>query len=295
MKDPRPKRLLVRNLLIIMNFVLWILIGLRFTTWECLWNAVTGPSSEEKRAVLHTVTTEFQGAPTNIRVLLPKHMQAGKRYKVLYILPTIPQFWDFWWNSGLHEAVKYDVQNKYDVICVYPSLERMPWFADHPANPKIRQESYIVRYVVPFIDEHYSTLGKPEGRLLLGISKSGCGAFTLLLRYPQIFGKAVAWDAPLMYDNIRQLPESGLADVFGTEENFSQYYLPALLRKRAAALAGQPVRLILLGYGDLKDHVEQAHALMTSLHIPHIYDNHIYRDHKWQSGWMADAVRYLMQ
>ena len=282
-------------LLIVFNLVLWISIGLRFTTTECVWNAITGPSSEEKRAILHIVATEYQGVPTNIRVLLPKHMQEGKRYKVLYILPTVPQLWDLWWNSGLHEAVKYDVQNKYDVICVYPSLERMPWFADNPANLKIRQESYIVRYVVPFIDEHYPTLRKPEGRLLLGISKSGCGAFTLFLRYPEIFGKAVAWDAPLMYRDIKQLPESGLVDVFGTEENFNQYYLPTLLRKQAMMLREQPVRLILMGYGDLKDHVEQAHSLMEALHIPHIYDNSTHREHKWQSGWLPDAVKYLLQ
>lgn len=292
------KKFFIKWLFIIslgINLILWILIGLRLTTLECIRDAFVGPSVEEKRVILHKVISEFQNIPTDIRVLLPKNIQKDKQYKVLYILPTVPQRWDFWWNSGLHEAVKYDLCNKYDLICVCLSLEKMPWFGDHPSNRKVRQESYIVRFVVPFIDEHYPTLQKPQGRLLLGISKAGCGAFTLLLRYPEIFGKAVAWDAPLMYRNIKQLPESGLADVFGTEENFNQYYFPDLLKKQAKALSGQPARLILMGYGEIKDQVEQAHSLMESLHVPHMYDNRIEREHKWQSGWMPDAVKYLMQ
>jgi hypothetical protein len=116
---------------------------------------------------------------------------------------------------------------------------------------------------------------KPEGRLLVGYSKSGCGAMTLLLRYPEIFGKAAVWDAPLMYDDIRKMLGSGLVEVLGTDENFEKYFFPRLLKRWVAILRDQTPRLILLGYGELKNHVEQAHVFMESLGIPHIFENNI--------------------
>jgi hypothetical protein len=282
-------------LLIVVNLLLWVLMGLRLTTIECVSKGIVGPNAQEKRIVTHFVSSSYQGGSMMIRVITPEHFQPGKKYKVIYILPTGPQQWDFWWNNGIVEAIKYNIHNQYDIILVAPSIEKMPWFGDNPQDPKVRQESYIVRVVVPFIDEHYPTERSPEGRLLLGLSKAGCGAFTLCLRYPEIFGKAVAWDPPLLYGNIKEDPRACLVDVFGTEENFKQYSLPLLLRQRVTLLQGKPPRLILMGYGILKDHIEEAHVLMQSLNIPHIYDNSIKREHKWQSGWLPEAVKYLMQ
>jgi hypothetical protein len=59
------------------------------------------------------------------------------------------------------------------------------------------------------------------GLLLLGFSKSGWGAlFSLLLRHPDVFGKAAAWDAPLVMDSPGR---HGNGDIFGTPENFEKY------------------------------------------------------------------------
>jgi S-formylglutathione hydrolase FrmB len=171
----------------------------------------------------------------------------------------------------------------------------MPWYGDHPHDLRIRQESYLVQFVVPFVERNFPVVKDPSGRMLLGISKSGCGAFTVLLRHPDVFGKAVAWDAPLLYDDITAVKAAGTEAVFGTRENFEQYYLPNLLKEKAALLRGRPARLVLMGYGFCQDQVEKAHGLMQALKIPHVYDNKTRRVHQWQSGWFPDAVRYLVQ
>ena len=62
----------------------------------------------------------------------------------------------------------------------------------------------------------------PAGRLLLGFSKSGWGAFSLLLRHPDVFGRAAAWDAPLM---MNKPGPYGSGDIFGTPENFARYQI----------------------------------------------------------------------
>ena len=292
------RTILLRLIIVILSLSICYFLGasvMAVTTPASLWKAVTGPTAEEKRIKIFKINSEYQQGTTDIRVLLPEHMTLGKKYKVLYILPTVPHFFDFWWNSGMLEAVKYNVHNKYNLICVYPTFEKMPWYGDNPKDLKTRQESFLIKFVVPFVDKNFPTIADPAGRLLLGISKSGCGAFTMLLRHPDVFGKAVAWDAPLLYDDIKVVPEARMEPVFGSQENFEQYYLPGLLRQRAELLRSQPVRLILMGYGVCKDQVERTHRFMVQMNIPHVYDNRTERVHQWQSGWFEDAVRYLVE
>jgi hypothetical protein len=67
-----------------------------------------------------------------------------------------------------------------------------------------------------------------------------------------------------------------------------------LLERRAADLRGDN-RLILLGFGNFRDEHAQAHALMTDLRIPHVYEDGPEREHVWESGWVPEAVGHLLQ
>jgi hypothetical protein len=100
---------------------------------------------------------------------------------------------------------------------VAPTFSHLPWYADHPTDKEIRQETYLLRVVLPLVERTYPVQSQLEGRLLIGFSKSGFGAWTLLLRHPEVFGRAAAWDAPLMMD---RLGKYGTDGVFGTPENF---------------------------------------------------------------------------
>ena len=47
------------------------------------------PAVRDKAGILvHTVQSEYQSAKTKIRVLLPRPLEKGKRYAVLYVLPV---------------------------------------------------------------------------------------------------------------------------------------------------------------------------------------------------------------
>ena len=246
---------------------------------------------KDKEGILvHTVLSEYQSAKTKIRVLMPRPLEKGKRYRVLYVLPVEPTD-GVQWGDGLLEVKKADLHNKYGMICVQPTFSEMPWYADHPTNAEIRQETYFLEVVVPFIDRTYPTLAKQEGRFLVGFSKSGWGAFSLLLRHPMLFGKAVAWDAPLMMER----PDKnlyGMADIFGTQENFEKYRISTLLEKQATKLS-EPLRLIHFGYSNFREHHQLAHRLMEELKITHQYRDGPKREHSWGSGWLPDAVQML--
>ena len=145
---------------------------------------------------MHTVESGHQRGKTKVRILLPERLDASKRYRVVYVLP-VEAGDGRRYGDGLAEIKKLGLHDKHKLICVYPTFSAVPWYADHPTSPGIRQEAYLLKDVLPFIEKTYPALAAPRGRLLLGFSKSGWGAWSLLLRHPGVFGKAAAWDAPL--------------------------------------------------------------------------------------------------
>lgn len=242
----------------------------------------------DDRLHIYAVQSPYQAGETQIKVLLPDEIAPNERLPVVYLLPVEAQS-DHKYGDGMQEAQRIDLANKHRVICVEPTFSQLPWYADHPSDPEIRQESHLLKVVVPLVDRTYPTRAEAAGRLLAGFSKSGWGAWTLLLRHPDIFGKAAAWDAPLMMDGPGKY---GSGPIFGTAENFESYRITVLLRKRGTDLGPNP-RLILTGYGGFREQHQEAHRLLTDLDVPHIDRDGPSRKHDWHSGWLGKAVELL--
>jgi len=240
--------------------------------------------------LVHTVQSEFQSGTTEIHVLLPDQIEDGKTYEVLYVLP-VEAGGGQRWGKALEEVRSHGIHNRHELICVYPTFSHLPWYADHPTNPQIRQESYFVKVVVPFVERTYPVRRGSQGRHLLGFSKSGWGAFSLLLRNPDLFGKAAAWDAPL---NMNAPNRFGMEGIFATQENFHQYQISALLTRQAEKMR-KNARLIHLGYDKFRDHHLAIEETLSDLQIPHMFRDGPKRPHAWNSGWLTEAVQLLMQ
>jgi S-formylglutathione hydrolase FrmB len=251
--------------------------------------AISEAKKDENGFLVHEVRSPYQARATQIRVLLPDKMEKGKQYPVVYVLP-VEAGNESRYGDGLKEVQKLDLHNKLNAIFVAPTFTHLPWYADHPIKPEVRQESYFLKVVVPFIDRTYPVRAEPAGRLLLGFSKSGWGAWSLLLRRPDLFGKAAAWDAPLMMDRPGKY---GSGAIFGTEANFEGYRVSKLLEDKADTFR-KGKRLILLGYGNFQAEHEQAHALMDKLKVAHEYRDRPARKHDWHSGWVKEAAELLL-
>ncbi len=245
---------------------------------------------------IHHVTSEFQAGETQIRVFLPDNCEPGELLPTLYLLPVQANT-ESRYGDGMVEAQRLGLANKYRLICVAPTFSHLPWYADHPHDATIRQESYFLKVVIPAVEKRYPACPEPCGRLLVGFSKSGYGAWSLLLRHPDCFAKAAAWDAPLM----KSLPDQfGMQSIYGSAENFQHYRLDSLLRDRADRLRpqfGNPAesRLIHLGYDNFREHHQRAELLLTELGIPRQFADGPKREHTWHSGWLADAVKRLCE
>jgi S-formylglutathione hydrolase FrmB len=250
---------------------------------------VASPTRDEHGVFVHRVWSNYQSGETCIHVLLPDSIEKGREYPVLYVLP-VEAGEGKRWGDALDEVRMTDIHNKHQVICVYPTFSHLPWYADHPVNPSIRQESHFLRVVLPFIERSYPAMRCREGRYLVGFSKSGWGAFSLLLRHADIFARAAAWDAPLMEERPERF---GMEVIFGTQENFAGYRVEALLRQQAGHFGGNP-RLILTGFGNFRSQHAAVHDLMVRLGIAHVYRDGPKRPHNWHSGWLAEAVELMM-
>ena len=240
--------------------------------------------------IVHTVQSPFQAGTTEIRVLTPDGPAAAQPYATLYVLPVEAGDGRRWGDAML-EIKRHDVHNKHRLVCVYPTFSHLPWYADHPQQATIRQESYFLRVVVPFVERTYPVRRVAAGRLLVGFSKSGWGAFSLLLRHPDVFGKAAAWDAPLA---MAQPNRYGMEEIFATQENFERYQITSLLKQRSQDLGGRPW-LIHLGYGNFRDQHLAVESLLNDLQIPHVFRDGPQRPHAWDSGWLPEAVQLLVE
>ena len=251
---------------------------------------VSGAQRDDLGALVHRVESPYQAGPTQVRVLGPDRIASGRRYPAVYVLPVEPLDGSRY-GDGLREVKRRDLANKHQAFFVAPTFSDWPWYADHPTDRKLRQETHFLAAVTPSVESRYPVEAKAEGRLLLGFSKSGWGAMSLLLRHPEVFGKAAAFDAPLMQDKPDRF---GMNAIFATDENFQKYRLADLLEKREAGLREDP-RLILLGYGNFREDHRRMHRRMQELGIAHRYRDGPARTHDWHSGWVEEAVELLLR
>ena len=239
--------------------------------------------------VVTDITTPDEAGTTRVRVLLPSTLERGRTYPVVYVLPVEAQDGNQY-GDGLAEVQKDGLADRYDAIFVAPTFSYIPWYADNPTDPRMRQETYLLRDVLPFVESRYPARHDRAGRFLLGFSKSGWGAFSLLLRHPQVFEKALAWDSPLMMSDLKR----GLSrDVFGNQRNFERYQVTRLLAAEGAQFRTDS-RFVVLGYHGFRRDLQGIHAFMQARHIAHVYHDGPLREHRWGSGWLPGGVALLL-
>ncbi|NQV33471.1 MAG: DUF4326 domain-containing protein [Phycisphaeraceae bacterium] len=243
----------------------------------------------------YQVDSPFQANSTGIRVLRPDHYDKGESYRVLYVLPVVAND-ERKYGGGLLEILKHNYHNTHQLICVAPEFTSKPWYADHSDNMGRQDESHLLKTVLPYIDSRYSTLKANKGRLLIGFSKSGWGAMTLLLRNPDVFYRVAAWDSGIRVDT-GPIDEEDRAkrikEYFGSRSNFEKHRISNLIKTKGKTL-GHEERLFYYSTEGIRAQGGVAlHRQMIEAGMPHRYYYETGRKHRWDSGWIPRAVAFL--
>ena len=247
----------------------------------------------------YAFTSSDDGGGTQIlRVLTPTDPAAGVPHNFLYVLPVEPdegnQFGD-----GIETLFNLNAQNQYNLTIIEPSFPTDPWYADNPDDANIQYETFMTQDLVPWVQQTFGdTGGAGTGggqNWLIGFSKSGLGAQDLLLKYPQLFSVAAAWDFPADMSSFSQFGSSS-APVYGTDANFQANYrlTPSFLDAHKAPFLSSN-RIWIGGYEVFQTDMADYDALLTSEGIQHTTEAPQEMAHGWDSAWVSIALSALSQ
>ena len=211
------------------------------------------------------------------------------RYPVVYLLHGHSGNYLDW----LDKAPGFlDLADTYQAIIVCPDGGYDSWYLDSPVNDSSQYETHVSEEVVAFVDEHYRTIPRREGRAITGLSMGGHGALFLALRHPQTFGAAgsMSGGVDLTYDT----------DAWGIEEQLGAYRKHPLRWDSLSVVnlvsltpADSLSIIIDCGTDDFFSEINQRlHAALLRQRVPHDY---IVRPggHEW-NYWRRAVQHHLL-
>jgi S-formylglutathione hydrolase FrmB len=157
-----------------------------------------------------TLSTPALKAPTGVRILLPAgYGQGTSRYPVLYLLHGAFGNDTDWTTVGDAEAITTDLP----LIVVMPDGGQGGWYTDwlnRGAGGPPEWETFHIRELIPWIDDHYRTIAAPGERAIAGLSMGGFGALSYAGRHPDLFSWAGSFSGAV--DITHNLPVVGVID-----------------------------------------------------------------------------------
>lgn len=132
--------------------------------------------------------------------LPPSYKTAMKRYPVVYLISGFTGFGAMNMNIS---AYSENIQQRLDRLITSKKIKEMivvmpDCFTKYGGSQYLnssatgRYEDYIIKEIVPFIDNNFNTLPSAKARCIIGKSSGGYGAMILAMKHPNIFGLMVS-------------------------------------------------------------------------------------------------------
>lgn len=232
-------------------------------------------------------------SPQTLRVLPPTDPTPGVPHNFLYVLP-VQEGLETTYGDGLETLLALNAQNRYNLTIIEPTFSTDPWYSNNPLDPSIQYETFMTKDLVPWVEKNFVVTGN-EQNWLIGFSKSGLGAQDLLLKHPNIFMLAAAWDFPADMSAYNQFDPSSAID-YGTDANFqANYRLTTALIDAHKGPFLRRNRIWIGGYSIYGTDVSDYGALLASEGIAYSSETPQYSPHRWDNGWVAPALAALYQ
>lgn len=231
------------------------------------------------------------GGPGVLRVLRPAQPAAHAAHNVLIVLP-VEEGRGRTYGNGLDTVRALRAHDRYHLTVVEPTFGIEPWYADNPLEAGVRHETFLVHELVPWIRGELPVTGT-ESIWLIGFSKSGLAAHSLLLKHPDVFALAACWDFPAAmaaYDAFGR----GSAACFGTDASFQENHrLTARFVREHKQPFTQNARMW-LGRGPIfGPEVAGYESLLSTEGVQFAAGSALDSAHRWDGGWVPAALAAL--
>jgi hypothetical protein len=231
--------------------------------------------------------------PQTIRVLPPANPASGAPHNFLIVLPVEAGLGSRF-GDGLATLESMDAQDTYNLTIIEPTFAVDSWYANNPDDPQLQYETFMTQELVPWIKQNLATSGH-EQIWLIGFSKSGLGGEDLILKHPDLFTLAATWDFPAdmsTYDGLGGDPAAN----YGTDANYQANYrlTSSFVNARKDPFLADN-RIWIGGFCLYQTDVSDYDAMLTSAGIVHSTGTTQCLAHRWDSGWMPDALAALYQ
>ena len=184
---------------------------------------VTGARGLSDRAAELAVSTdqvsaEAPGGRNSVVVITPPDYDPAKKYPVVYFLPgssstNAPALQ--WYGDGQAEQLTQGLP----VITVIMGGGKVGWYTDWADQEELIQnwKTFHLDQVVPWVDQHLSTVTDREHRVIIGNSMGGYGAMRYAEQRPDLFGEAVSLSGllDLSSDEAKQTIATGSREATG--------------------------------------------------------------------------------
>ncbi|MCY4779699.1 alpha/beta hydrolase family protein [Sphingobacterium sp. UT-1RO-CII-1] len=136
-------------------------------------------------AVVDTVRVHSRAMSKDIKavVIMP---ETNKPQSVLYLLHGYSGDHADWVNKSPH--IK-DLVDRYNYMVVCPDGGYDSWYWDTD-DSNYKYETFIIKELIPYVEQTYSVKGQRENRGITGLSMGGHGALYLALRHQDVFAFA---------------------------------------------------------------------------------------------------------
>ena len=238
-----------------------------------------------------TSANDGDGTQT-LRVLPPTHPVAGVAHNFLYALPVESGLGNTF-GDGIDTMLALDAQDQYNLTIIEPTFSIEPWYANNPNDANLQYETFMTKELVPWVQANLSTTGT-EQNWLIGFSKSGIGAQDLIMKHPDLFQLAASWDFPADMSSYDEYIRS--ANNYGTDANFqASYRLNTAFVDAHKSPFLTKNRIWIGGYNAFQSDISDYDALLTSEGILHTMGPSQQIAHRWNSGWVPQALAALHQ
>ena len=236
-------------------------------------------------------TVRFQSKLINTtlpyNVILPTDYETSKttRYPVLYLLHGLTGHYSDW----VARTNVADYAAEYRMIVVMPEGNDS-WYTDSAAIQTDKYESYILKELLPDVEQRYRTIEARYGRSIAGLSMGGYGAIKLGLKSPSTFVFAASMSGAFGVTRMteKELKENWpdslkLFGAIGSETRLSNDVFDILGKLSPGRIASLPYFYFDCGTEDASyifSHNRDLSALMVEKKVPHEF-RELPGDHSW--------------